>query len=102
MIPGDLLSACPYRQFHTLIGLLDSLAALSNSYPNALRAMQGYLFEGTYMDIYLDKRWRERRAHTADSMSWSVVGARAALLACRQMMPGEAIENHSIYSKSTS
>ena len=41
MILGDLLSACPHRQFHTLPGLLDSWAALSNSYPNALRAMQG-------------------------------------------------------------
>ena len=41
MIPGDLLSAFPHRQFHTLPGLLDSWAALSNSYPNALRAMQG-------------------------------------------------------------
>ena len=41
MIPGDLLSAFPHRQFHTLPGLLDSRAALPNSYPNALRAMQG-------------------------------------------------------------
>ena len=41
LIPGDLLSACPHRQFHTLPGLLDSQAALSNSYPNALCAMQG-------------------------------------------------------------
>ena len=40
LIP-DLLSACPHRQFHILPGLLDSRAALSNSYPNALRAMQG-------------------------------------------------------------
>ena len=31
-IPGDLLSACSYRQFHTLIDLLDSRAALKNSY----------------------------------------------------------------------
>ena len=35
LIPGDLLSAYPHRQFHTLPGLLDSQAALSNSYPNA-------------------------------------------------------------------
>ena len=41
MIPGELLSAFPHRQFHTLPGLLDSWAALPNSYPNALRAMQG-------------------------------------------------------------
>ena len=41
MIPGDLLSAFPHRQFHTLPSLLDSWAALSISYPNALRAKQG-------------------------------------------------------------
>ena len=41
MIPGDLLSACPHRQFHTLPGLLDSRAALSDSHPKALRAKQG-------------------------------------------------------------
>ena len=33
LIPGDLLSACPQRQFHTLPGLLDSGAVLSKSYP---------------------------------------------------------------------
>ena len=27
MIPGDLLSVCPHRQFHTLPGLLDSRTA---------------------------------------------------------------------------
>ena len=37
---SSTLSACPHRQFHTLTGLLDSRAALSNSYPNALHAMQ--------------------------------------------------------------
>ena len=41
MIPGNLLSACPHRQFHTLPGLFDSRAALSDSYPNALCAKQG-------------------------------------------------------------
>ena len=41
LISRNLLSACPHRQFHTLPGLLDSQAALSNSYPNALCAMQG-------------------------------------------------------------
>ena len=35
LIPGDLYSACPHRQFHTLPGLLHSRAALPNSYPNA-------------------------------------------------------------------
>ena len=41
MIPGDLLRAFPHRQFHTLPGLLDSRAALPNSYPNACMPMQG-------------------------------------------------------------
>ena len=41
MIPGDLLSAFPHRQFHTLPGLLDSWVALPNSYPNACMPMQG-------------------------------------------------------------
>ena len=35
MIPGNILSACPHRQFHTLLGLLDIRAELSNSYLNA-------------------------------------------------------------------
>ena len=35
LIPRDLLSACPHRQFNTLPSLLDSRAALLNSYPNA-------------------------------------------------------------------
>ena len=34
LIPGDLLSACPHRQFHTLPGLLVSRAALSKPNPN--------------------------------------------------------------------
>ena len=54
MIPGDLLSAFPHRQFHTLPGLLDSWAALPNSYPNALRAMQGgslyHFYDGLWYD----------------------------------------------------
>ena len=40
-IPGDLLSACAHRQFHTLPGLLDSWAALPNSYPNACVQCRG-------------------------------------------------------------
>ena len=41
MIPGDLVSACPHRQFHTLPGLLDSRAALPNTNPNACVPMKG-------------------------------------------------------------
>ena len=54
MIPGGLLSAFPHRQFHTLPGLLDSWAALPNSYPNALRATQGgslyHFYDGLWYD----------------------------------------------------
>ena len=52
MISGDILSACPHGQFHTLPGLLDCRAALSNSYPNALSAMQ----EGSLYHFY-DGLW---------------------------------------------
>ena len=61
MIPGDLLSACPHRQFHTLPGLLDSWAALPNSYPNALRAMQGGSLYHFYDGLWYDPA--ERRTH---------------------------------------
>ena len=61
MIPGDLLSAFPHRQFHTLPGLLDSWAALPNSYPNALRAMQGSSLYHFYDGLWCDPT--ERRTH---------------------------------------
>ena len=61
MIPGDLLSAFPHRQFHALPGLLDSWAALSNSYPNALRAMQGGSLYHFYDGLWYDPA--ERRTH---------------------------------------
>ena len=58
MIPGDLLSAFPHRQFHTLPGLLDSWAALPNSYPNALHAMKGgslyHFYDGLW---WINKIW---------------------------------------------
>ena len=54
MIPGDLLSAFPHRQFHTLPGLSDSWAALPNSKPNACVPMQGgslyYFYDGLWYD----------------------------------------------------
>ena len=61
MIPGDLLSAFPHRQFHTLPGRLDSWAALPNSYPNALRAMQGGSLYHFYDGLWYDPA--ERRTH---------------------------------------
>ena len=60
MIP-DLLSAFPHRQFHTLPGLLDSWAALPNSYPKALRAMQGGSLYHFYEGLWYDPA--ERRTH---------------------------------------
>ena len=61
MIPGDLLSAFPHRQFHTLPGLLDSWAGLPNSYRNALRAMQGGSLYHFYDGLWYDPA--ERRTH---------------------------------------
>ena len=61
MIPGDLLSAFPHRQFHTLPGLSDSWVALPNSNPNALRAMQGGSLYHFYDGLRYDPA--ERRTH---------------------------------------
>ena len=61
MIPGDLLSACPHRQFHTLPGLLDSWAALPNSYPKACMPMQGGSLYHFYDGLWYDPA--ERRTH---------------------------------------
>ena len=61
MIPGDLLSAFPHRQFHTLPGLLDSWAALPNSYPNACVPMQGGSLYHFYDGLWYDPA--ERRTH---------------------------------------
>ena len=61
MIPGELLSAFPHRQFHTLLGLLDSWAPMPNSYPNALRAMQGNSLYHFYDGLWYDPA--ERRTH---------------------------------------
>ena len=61
MIPGDLLSAFPHRQFHTLPGLLDSWAALPNSNPNACVPMQGGSLSHFYGGLWYDPA--ERRTH---------------------------------------
>ena len=59
MIPGDLLSAFPHRQFNTLPGLLDSWAALPNSNPNACMPMQGGSLYHFYDGLWYDpaERW---------------------------------------------
>ena len=54
LITGDLLSACPHRQFYTLPGLLDSRVALPNSYPNALHAYAGRQFVPFYDGLWDD------------------------------------------------
>ena len=61
MIPGDLLSAFPHRQFHTLPGLLDSWAALPNSYPNVCMPMLGGSLYHFYDGLWYDPA--ERRTH---------------------------------------
>ena len=61
MTPGDLLSACPHRQFHTLPSLLDSRAALPNSNPNACVPMQGGSLYHFYDGLWYDPA--ERRTH---------------------------------------
>ena len=61
MIPGDLLSAFPHRQFHTLPSLLDSWAALPNSNPNACMPMQGGSLYHFYDGLWYDPA--ERRTH---------------------------------------
>ena len=61
MIPGDLLSAFPHRQFHTLPGLLDSRAALPNSNPNACMPTQGGSLHHFYDGLWYDPA--ERRTH---------------------------------------
>ena len=61
MITGDLLSAFPHRQFHTLPGLLDSWAALPNSNPNECMPMQGGSLYHFYDGLWYDPA--ERRTH---------------------------------------
>ena len=56
MIPG----ACPYRKFHTLLGLLDSRAALSNSYPNCVPSRGQFVpFYGLWYDPATYRTWAD-------------------------------------------
>ena len=83
MIPGDLLSTFPHRQFHTLPGLLDSWAALPNSYHSALRAMQGgslyHFYDGLWYDpaerrthdLPCERRIRYRLSQLDTAVSWN-------------------------------
>ena len=76
MIPGDLLSAFPLRQFHTLPGLKDSCATLPNSNPNTCMPMQGgslyHFYDGLWYDpagrrthyLLCERRTRYRQPDT--------------------------------------
>ena len=57
MIPRNILSAFPHRQFHTP-GLLDSQAALSDTYPYVLRAKQGGSLSHFYDGLWYDPSGR--------------------------------------------
>ena len=72
MIPGDLLSAFPHRQFHTLPGLLDSWAALPNSYPNALRSMQGGSLYHFYGGLWYDPAGRRTHDLPCERLNWQM------------------------------
>ena len=69
MIPGDLLSAFPNRQFHTLPSLLDSWAALPNSNPNTCMPMQGGSLYHSYDGLWYDPA--ERRTHDLPCERWT-------------------------------
>ena len=81
LIPGDLLSAFPHRQFHTLPSLLESRAAMPNSYPNALRAMQGCRLYHFYNGLWYDPVRRRlttycvrgRHANSPGAVGWNLV-----------------------------
>ena len=72
MIPGDLLSAFPHRQFHPLHGLLYSWAALPNSNPNACMPMQGCSLYHFYDGLWYNRprgeltTYRARGGHATD------------------------------------
>ena len=64
--PGDLLSACPHRQFYALPGLLDSRAALPNSNPNACMTMQGGSSYHYYDVLWFDPAGRRTQELTCE------------------------------------
>ena len=70
MIPGDLLSTCPHKQFHTRIpGLLDSWATLPNSNPNACAPMLGGSLYHFYDGLWYDPAGR--RTHDLLCERWT-------------------------------
>ena len=97
MIPGDLLSAFPHRQFHTLPGLLDSWAALPNSYPNACMPMQGgnlyHFYDGLWYgsakrrthDLPCERRTRYRLSQP-DTVLLKVTCSCLSLCGCRKCL----------------
>ena len=84
MIPGDLLSAFPHRQFHTLPGLLDSQAALSNSNPNARVPMQGGSLYHFYDGLWLPDREANSRPTVREADTLPTEPTRHGLWLCLQ------------------
>ena len=84
MIPGDLLSAFPHRQFHTLPGHLESWAALPNPFPNALRAMQGGSLYHFYDGLWYDPA--ERRTRYRLSQPDTVICLYSKAIRCNQVI----------------
>ena len=96
MIPGDLLSAFPHRQFHTLPGLLDSWAALPNSNPNACVPLQEGSLHHFYDGLWYDPTERrthdlpcERRTRYRLSQPDTVRGRNDLLLCCYTYVRGK-------------
>ena len=113
MIPGDLLSVFPHRQFHTLPGLLDSWAALPNSYPNACMPMQGgslyHFYDGLWYDPterrtqdLLCKRQTRYRLSQPDTVDWGLtmpfIYLRALSLNLRDAL--SQMDNNAIWASS--
>ena len=44
LIPGNILSGCPHRQFHRLPGLKNGRAGLPNPYPKRIEYQGGRQF----------------------------------------------------------
>ena len=86
LILGDILSACPHSQFQTaetVHGILDSWAALPNSYPNALRSMQGGSLYHFYDGLWYDPAGaRTRDLPLINSHNYNSTCVRPALKCC--------------------
>ena len=69
LIPWNLYSACPHRQFHTLPSLKHSRAAIPNSHPNACEPSREVICSIYIMIVVVTQPRREPRptAREADT-----------------------------------